>query len=111
MLMSLVTAIDTNYPGLVNDYIQTDDARANIFWFHKLLDKKLFLNDFFIEYKETGAKKEIFSAGESGPAGPIQVRPVLCYWHSQVFVIPGFFICIQTLREKAPAPVLFPRSL
>jgi len=39
-----------NYPALISDYVKTDDARANIFWFHKLIDPELFVNDYLTDY-------------------------------------------------------------
>jgi len=52
ILMSLGTAIYSNYPAFFNDYIKTDDARANIFWFHQLLDGDLFQGDLLTEYSK-----------------------------------------------------------
>ena len=60
IFISLGTALYANYPAFVNEYVRTDDARANIFWFHRLVDNKLFQNDllteFAIFYEATGTK-------------------------------------------------------
>ncbi|MBF0370588.1 MAG: hypothetical protein HQL52_14135 [Magnetococcales bacterium] len=39
-----------NYPVFLNDYLQTDDARANIFWLHRLVDPELLQNDLLTDY-------------------------------------------------------------
>ncbi len=50
ILASLGVVIYVNYPAFVNDYIWTDDDRANTFWFHKLIDKELLRDDLLTEY-------------------------------------------------------------
>jgi len=50
IVLSCIIGLYENYPALVNDYIKTDDARANIFWFHQLIDPELFVDDYLTEY-------------------------------------------------------------
>ncbi|MBF0369880.1 MAG: hypothetical protein HQL52_10515 [Magnetococcales bacterium] len=50
VLLSFGIAVWGNYPAFINDYLKTDDARANIFWFHRLLDPELFQNDLLTDY-------------------------------------------------------------
>lgn len=60
LALSLGTAIYSNYPAFQSDYIRTDDDRANVFWFHRLLDPELLkddlLTDYAVFYEATGTR-------------------------------------------------------
>ncbi len=60
LVMSLGVAVFNNYPAFLSDFVVTDDARANIFWFHSLNDPELLQNDlltdFAVYYEATGVK-------------------------------------------------------